>query len=132
MRREKAEPLIFVAWLAAFNRRLYADETGDLFSRVWDLKPKFVKRVLTERPAWCDDVTTEATETCQMTAAAALDEALAELTELQDEDMTGWKWGSAHTAHFSHPVFRFIPGIGNLTTISANSTKAPLRSTCGR
>lgn len=121
MRREKAEPLIFVAWLAAFNRRLYADETGDLFSRVWDLKPKFVKRVLTERPDWCDDVTTEATETCRMTAAAALDDALSELIDLQGEDMADWSWGAAHTAHFGHPVFRFIPGVGTLTTISTPS-----------
>src|SRR5260370_38231544 len=78
MRADRPEPLIFTAWLRELNRRIYADELGELFPEYWGANPLFIKSVLTKFPSWCDDVPTPAIETCdhqlQVSLAGTLDE----------------------------------------------------------
>ena len=45
-------------------RPIYADELGPLFDAYRGLRPQFLRRVLTERAVWCDDVATPAREGC--------------------------------------------------------------------
>ena len=116
MSTRRPEPLVFVAWLRELNRALYADETGDLFPEVWSLRPGFLLRVLTERPAWCDDVATpDIQEDCDSRIELALRRAVEDLGERYGSGLPNWHWGKAHFARFDHPLLGFL-GIGNLKT----------------
>jgi penicillin amidase len=104
MDRRRAEPLIFVAWLRELNRLLYADELGPLFADYWDLRPDVVELMLTQRRQWCDDVTTQGTETCEGRIALALERALDWIAQRYGASASGWRWGEAHPARLPHPV----------------------------
>jgi len=112
MDRDRTEPLIYVAWLRALMRGLLADELGPAFEDYWMIRTEVLHRVLTERTAWCDVVTTAEPESCAMVAGAALEVALQDLTARYGEEMADWRWGEAHVAWMKHPVLGAIPVIG--------------------
>ena len=118
MYRDRVAPLIFTAWLRELNRTLYADELGPLFGRYWGLRPDVVVNMLENRPAWCDDVTTPAPETCAARIALALDRATADLAATYGEDMNQWRWAYAHKATFNHRVFETVPLLDSVANIS--------------
>lgn len=122
MDRDRPEPLIFIAWLRAFNRLLYADELGPAFHAYWRLRPIFVRKALTGHGTWCDDVGTPATETCADTLERALDETLDELASAYGNDPESWRWGDAHFARFRHPIFGRIPILRDLADIRIPSS----------
>jgi penicillin amidase len=121
MRPNAAEPLLFAAWYRELSRLIQADELGELFTATWSLRPQFIQRVLAERPAWCDDVTTEPVERCPELAARALDLALADLAGRFGQDPAGWRWGAAHPAAMEHPVFTGQPVLGALFDIEVET-----------
>jgi len=121
MDAERPEPLIFTAWLRAFNRLLYADETGPLFPRAWALRPVFVREALRGRGVWCDDAATPAREDCDDRLAEALDRALAELASAYGEGPEEWRWGAAHYARFRHPLLGRIPILDRIGDIRVPS-----------
>ena len=104
MRAEAAEPLIFAAWYRAFTRLIYQDELGPLFSSYWGIRPQFIEHVLTAKPVWCDDQTTDPIETCEDLAARALPLALDDLAARYGDDPAAWRWGEAHPATMAHPI----------------------------
>jgi penicillin G amidase len=120
MAPERAEPLIFAAWMRAFTKALTADELGDVFDRVWTDRPDFLTAVLKGEAAasFCDDVTTKPKEDCPAILGKSLDAALADLTERYGADMSKWRWGEAHRARFSHTPFGFIPVLKNVFGLS--------------
>ena len=117
MRVEAAEPLIFAAWYRAFTRLIYQDELGPLFTSFWGIRPQFIQHVLTAKPGWCDDQTTEAVETCPDLAARALPLALDDLAARYGDDPAGWRWGAAHPATMAHPILGQVPVLGDLVNI---------------
>ena len=121
MDRTRAEPLLFTAWLRALNRRLYADELGVLFDSYWALRPGVVADMLAGDGTWCDDVGTDAAEGCDEVIAAALADAIRELSARYGEDMAAWRWGDAHYADLGHRVLRHVPFLGGLVDLSLPS-----------
>jgi penicillin G amidase len=117
-RPDAAEPLIFAAWYRELSRLIYADELGDLFQSVSRDRPVFMRRVLSERRIWCDDVNTKATESCEGLLAKALDAALAELRARFGDDMDAWRWGEAHPALMAHQVLGDLPVLSAIFTIT--------------
>jgi len=109
MDRDKAAPLLFTAWLRQFSRAVLFGRFGDAIAGYWDLKPRVMAAVLTERPDWCDDPKRPGTETCAARLLKSLAAALAELRHAYGDDMTSWQWGRAHVAVFPNPVFSRIP-----------------------
>lgn len=108
MRADAAEPLVFSAWYRALTRRIYADELGPEFERLWDQRTTFMNNVLDDRDGqglWCDDVRTAATESCAQQVVAALGEALDELHARFGSDESRWHWGDAHPAVAEHRPF---------------------------
>jgi len=114
MARTRPEPLLFYAWLRQLNRLLLADELGEDFADFARADAALVLRVLREGEAWCDDVTSPETETCDARIAEALTSALDELGQRFGKDMTTWRWGAAHLARFRHPVFSRLPVLAGL------------------
>ncbi|MEQ8708711.1 MAG: penicillin acylase family protein [Rhodospirillales bacterium] len=113
----KTEPLMFALWVRIFSRRLYADETGDFYSRIDDPRPDFLRHVLNDpSEKWCDDVTTiDKTETCSDILTQSLNEVAGHFSG----DLGGETWGDRHHAVFSHPVLQYIPVVSGFATLSA-------------
>jgi penicillin G amidase len=109
MDREKVEPLLFTAWLREFSRSILFGRFGEAVSDYWDLKPRVMQAVLTDRPDWCDDPKRPGEESCPTRLAESLERALAQLRRDYGPDMTQWRWGRAHVARFANPVFSRIP-----------------------
>jgi len=105
MSKNAVEPLVFYAWLREFNRALYADELGNLFSQGFGLRPKFVLRALTVEPQWCDDTTTNAIETCSNLLESTLVTALAKLKTMAADGRPVRRWGEVHQSVFRHALF---------------------------
>jgi penicillin G amidase len=109
MDMDKIEPLLFTAWLREFSRSILLGRFGDAVSDYWDLRPRVIEMVLTERPDWCDDTKRPGEESCGSRLAKALDTALARLRRDYGADMAKWQWRRAHVAVFAHPVLSRIP-----------------------
>jgi len=116
----KIEPLLFTAWLREFSRSILLGRFGDAVSDYWDLRPRVMESVLTERPDWCDDPKRPGEESCGSRLAEALEAALARLRRDYGPDMAQWKWGRAHVAVFANPVFSRIPVLRDWLEISAD------------
>jgi penicillin amidase len=109
MEMDKVEPLLFTAWLREFSRSILFGRLGDAVSDYWDLRPRVMEAVLTERPDWCDDPKRPGEESCGSRLAEALDAALARLRRDYGADMAQWQWRRTHVAVFAHPVFSRTP-----------------------
>ncbi len=117
MERQRPEPLIYSAWLRALERKLIADELGEVFVELAQGDSWRVYALLSEDSLWCDDVATEVKETCDMQIADALTQALTELVGEYGDKPGDWRWGEAHLASFDHPVLRFVPLVNAMTAI---------------
>ena len=109
MDMDKIDPLLFTAWLREFSRSILLGRFGDAVSDYWDLRPRVMESVLTERRDWCDDTKRPGAEGCGSRLAKALDAALARLRRDYGADMAKWQWRRAHVAVFAHPVLSRIP-----------------------
>jgi penicillin G amidase len=109
MDRDKVAPLLFTAWLRQFSHAILFGRFGDAIAGYWDLKPRVMEAVLTERPDWCDDPKRPGTATCAARLQQSLTAALAELRHAYGDGMAQWEWGRAHLAVFTNPVFSRIP-----------------------
>ncbi len=114
MQRDRAEPLIYMAWLRELMRVLFADELGQAFEDYWKIRTEVIHRALGERAEWCDDVTTaDARETCADAVSRALDASLEYLAVAYGRDMDGWRWGEAHGVRMKNRILGAIPAIGS-------------------
>ena len=106
------EPLIYAAWVQALQKRLVIDELGNLSTELTRLKPDFIENVfrnINGAGIWCDIQQTTAVETCAQMAEISLDEALLGLEKKYGNTITRWRWGTAHQALHSAPLFGRIP-----------------------
>ena len=115
MTRHRAEPTLFAAWARALQKRLFEDETEEVFEEVARPDRRLIVRALTEQRIWCDDVSSRQTvETCEQQVRLAYADALALLEERLGPDWESWTWGRLHRAPFDHPAYRFVPVLGDL------------------
>ncbi|HEY1243413.1 MAG TPA: penicillin acylase family protein [Hyphomicrobiaceae bacterium] len=111
MQADRAEPLIFTAWLREAVRAIYRDDLGDAFGRYFDSRALALIRLLEGHATardWCDDRTTPEHETCGAVLAAALNRALASLQGRFGPDRSKWRWGDAHVALSEHRPFGLV------------------------
>jgi penicillin amidase len=125
MARDIPQPLIFIAWLRALNRRLLADELAELYDHYGGLHPQTIKTILQREISWCDDKSTPIKESCNDQVAASLDDAMIELSERFGPDFTRWQWGEAHITRFDHPVLGRLPVIGGLFNVRLPADGGP-------
>ena len=110
---ESPAPLIFNAWMEAFYNAVlhHVGLTAGVGAPISD----FVASVLSPAGAhWCDG-------DCGPMLRDSLGEAVRDLSMRFGDDPATWRWGQAHQATFAHPMFRNIPVLGSLTTISVPS-----------
>jgi len=118
MSRERAEPLLFIAWLREFNRQILADKLGPLFDSYWGLHPDVIQNILTNHPDWCDNRETQAVETCPQQLGEALDRAIDGLTRRYGGDMSTWRWSTVHPASFPHAIWSRLPVIAGWLAVA--------------
>ena len=136
MDKDLTEPLLFHTWLRSFQTALIKDEIGDaLYTQTRGLKPVLLKSALYHSLGktaadtayyalpplgsdvslpWCDDVSTDAVETCQALAVRSLDAALEQLESRYGPDPATWTWGSVHLLTQSNRPFGQFPGLGGI------------------
>jgi len=118
MLARRPEPLIYEAWIWELQRGLLADRLGDeLFYDMASPKVPLLMRIVRDRPQWCDNPKTAATETCDDAIAAALDRALDWITRRQGGDIDTWQWGNEHPAAHRHPVFDTVPLLRDVASV---------------
>ncbi len=130
-----AEPLIFSAWLREFNRAVYADELGDLFTANWKIRPIFLANVLRNKDGmsrWCDDQGSGEAETCAGLLQKSLDAAITDLQSRFGDDMDDWTWGEAHFAHSDHNPFTHVAVLRDLFDIKVPSVGGVYTVNVGR
>lgn len=118
MLASRAEPLIYTAWIWQLQRGLLADELGeDLFQSMAAPDVPLMIRTIRDKPGWCDDGGTRATETCEDAIALALERALDWIARRHGPDMDKWQWGSEHVAAHRHPLFDTIPLLRDIASV---------------
>ncbi|TPW32884.1 penicillin acylase family protein [Pararhizobium mangrovi] len=127
MRGDEAEPLIFLAWVRAATRDIFADDLGPAFDRWFRIRIVPLERALGSDPArdWCDEKGTRAHETCGDVLATALSQALADLATRYGPDRSAWRWGTAHMARGEHRPFSRVPGLAKLFDVEVPSPGGP-------
>ena len=126
---ERAEPLVFHAWVWEFGRLVTADELGRLQRPAWGRKGPFIQRILETSEVWCDDLATGHVETCDEMLARALEGAVTRLADGQGDDPAAWRWGQEHHALAEHrplassplaPLFNLEgPAPGSIYTVNS-------------
>lgn len=104
MRRDRPEPLVYAAWMYELGRGLTAARLGPFEDLLGAVDPMVIDYILSNSQDWCDDPVTPATETCDQAISAALEQALSLLSKSFGPDMSRWRWGAAHRAHFHNLV----------------------------
>lgn len=118
MAADKAEPLVVMTWLRHLMRALFADELKDTFSDYWAIQLEPMALALTQLPAFCDDVGTDAKEDCGAIVSGAFAQALSDLAERYGKDPASWRWGEAHAVQAKHRILGQVPLIGPLFEIA--------------
>jgi penicillin amidase len=106
-RGDRAEPAILQAWYFHLARSLVSDELGPALSENYQRRLTFVHRFLVNTltagdSQWCDDIATEARETCADAVTAALSDAVRALRRQLGDDPRQWRWDGVHRAIFPH------------------------------
>lgn len=114
MDANRAEPLIYNAWMRMASKHIFADELGEaLMKDYWEQRNvhRPMMNVLMNQEGqsrWCNDVTIAVKgnrQGCDEVLAASLDAALADLEKRFGPDMAKWQWGAAHVARSEHRPF---------------------------
>ncbi|WP_247892362.1 penicillin acylase family protein [Azospirillum sp. Sh1] len=121
MDRNRPEPLIFTAWMRELVRVVFADELGPDFASYWELRPEALRHVLSERPEWCDDITTPQKESCADMIGRSLEAAVAMLAERHGSSPKSWRWGDDHKAALVHRMLSRLPLIGGTADLSVET-----------
>ena len=105
MDKDRAEPLIFTAFLASLHRILLEDKTGLEMEEKGPYAATTLISLMRDHPSWCD-APGKPDPDCRKTLGRALDEGLALLVKRDGPDMSQWRWGAEHVALLQHQVFQ--------------------------
>ena len=121
MDKDRAEPLIFTAFLGSLRRLLIEDKTGLDMAAKGPFAATTLIALMTSHPSWCDAPDKPDTD-CRRTLGQALDAALALLVKRDGPDMSQWRWGHEHVSLLQHRVFSHAPLLDRLSDISVPSS----------
>ncbi|MEM8916808.1 MAG: penicillin acylase family protein, partial [Pseudomonadota bacterium] len=109
MERDRSEPLVFAYWARELTLALFEDDLAEAMPAYMSFRPTVLSRVLTDHQGWCDDVQTDAMETCLDMLRLSLRRALLLIEADHGTNRANWRWGSEHVASLKHPLFSRIP-----------------------
>ena len=121
MDKDRAEPLIFDAFMAALHKIMLVDKTGLPMSEKGPYAATTLISLLRDHPGWCD-APGKPDPDCRATLGRALDDGLALLVKRDGADMSKWKWGDEHVALLQHKVYSHIPLLDRMSDLSMPSS----------
>src|SRR5277367_3988000 len=121
MDKDRAEPLIFEAFLSALHRILLIEKTGVDLDDKGPFDATTLISLIKDHPSWCD-APGKPDPDCRLTLARALDEGLAQLVKRDGADTSKWAWGNEHVALLRHKVYSHIPLLDRISDLSMPSS----------
>ena len=145
---DEIAPSIVSVWIDKLRLALLGDEfksywqKGDkktfLGSAIGNITISRLVDMMTDNQSrWCDDVTTDELEDCQIVLSQSLDSTLDEIAKLVGSDISNWQWGELHSTLYSHTPMsnvqmlkgffeRRIPNGGSVNSVNvANASFEP-------
>jgi penicillin amidase len=119
MDKDRAEPLIFEAWLYEMHRLLLTEKTGDPLAEKGPFAAAAIETILNGYATdWCgkDDAD------CAHLKAEALDQALAMIAKRQGPDIKAWRWGRENVTILRHKLYSHIPVLDWISDLSMESS----------
>jgi penicillin G amidase len=121
MDKDRAEPLIYTAFLRSLHKILLDDKTGLPMEEKGPFAVTTLVSLMRDHPSWCD-VPGAPDPDCRRALRRALDEGLALLVERDGGDMSRWRWGAEHRALLQHQVFSHVPLLDRMSDLSLPSS----------
>jgi penicillin amidase len=117
MDKDRAEPLIYTAFLRALHQIMLTEKTGMSLSEKGPFAAETLVSLLRDHPAWCG-APGKPDPDCHATLSRALDQGLALLVQRDGADMSQWKWGHEHVTILQHSVYSHIPLLDYVSDLS--------------
>ena len=121
MDKDRAEPLIYTAFLRSLHKILIDDKTGLPMKEKGPFAATTLISLMRDHPFWCDFPGTPDPD-CRKALGRALDDGLALLVKRDGADMSRWRWGSEHRAILQHQVYSHVPLLDRLSDLSVSSS----------
>ena len=121
MDKDRAEPLIYTAFLRSLHKILIDDKTGLSMEEKGPFAATTLVSLMRDHPSWCD-VPGVPDPDCRKTLGRALDNAIALLSKRDGLDMSRWRWGAEHRALLRHQVYSHVPLFDWLSDLSVPSS----------
>jgi len=124
MDKDRPEPLIYTAFLAALHRILIEDRVGVALGDNGPFDAFTLLSLIKTHPAWCNlKKAKDAPDAdCSRAMERALDEGLAQLVTRDGADMSQWRWGAEHVAVLTHTIYSHIPLLDRVSDLSMPSS----------
>ncbi len=120
MDKDRAEPLIFTAFLKSLHKILLEDKTGLTMEAQGPYAATTLISLMRDHPAWCD-APGQPDPDCRKALRRALDEGLALLVKRDGADMSQWRWGAEQVSLLRHQVYSHVPLLGRVSDLSVPS-----------
>jgi penicillin amidase len=121
MAKDRAEPLIYTAFLGALHKVLLEDKTGLPMNEKGPFSATTLLSLIRDHPSWCGSPGAPDPD-CRKALGRALDDGLALLVKRDGKDMSQWEWGAEHEALLRHQVYAHVPLFDRLSDLSLPSS----------
>jgi penicillin amidase len=121
MDKDRAEPLIYTAFLRSLHKILIEDKTGQPMKEKGPFAATTLVSLMRDHPSWCDSPGASDLD-CRKALGRALDDGIALLVKRDGADMSQWRWGAEHRALLQHQVFSHVPLLDRLSDLSLSSS----------
>jgi penicillin G amidase len=121
MDKDRAEPLIYTAFLRSLHKILIEDKTGQPMKEKGPFAATTLVSLMRDHPSWCDSAGAPDPD-CRKALGRALDDGIALLVKRDGADMGQWRWGAEHKALLQHQVFSHVPLLDRLSDLSLSSS----------
>jgi penicillin G amidase len=121
MDKDRAEPLIYSAFLRSLHKILIEDKTGLPMKEKGPFAATTLVSLMRDHPEWCDSPGSTDPD-CRKALGRALDNGLALLVNRDGADMSHWSWGAEHRSVLQHQVFSHVPLLDRLSDLSVSSS----------
>ena len=121
MDKDRAEPLIYTAFLRSLHKILIEDKAGLPMKEKGPFAATTLVSLMRDHPSWCDSPDA-ADPGCRKTLGRALDDGLALLVDRDGADMARWRWGAEHKALLQHQVYAHVPLLDRVSDLSLPSS----------
>jgi penicillin G amidase len=120
MDKDRAEPLIYTAFLKSLRKILLEEKTGLPMEAKGPFAATTLISLMRDHPSWCD-LPDKPDPDCRKALGRALDDGLALLVARDGADMSQWRWGAEHLALLTHQVYSHVPLLDRLSDLSVPS-----------